>query len=149
MRVLRRGRTIIDGAEREPDNDTVNLTPLIDIVLIILIFFIMTATFDKMSGVEIERATADSAASVVGVRIRLTENRLIYWDAVRMSIAELSVRLKARLADEPDLSVIIEADRRADVETLLNVIDLVRDAGAERVLLGAAFAGDRDAYRTD
>jgi biopolymer transport protein ExbD len=122
------------------DEAEINITPMLDIVFIMLIFFIVTTSFVKEVGIDVNRPSnapvkEQKLSEVVPIEIDATgqirvKKRLVDVRAVRANIeSELAVR--------PDASVVVIADRNSDSGLLVRVIDQARMAGAENVSLAA------------
>ena len=122
------------------DEAELNITPMLDIVFIMLIFFIVTTSFVKEVGIDVNRPSnapvkEQKLSEVVPIEIDATgqirvKKRLVDVRAVRANIeSELAVR--------PDASVVVIADRNSDSGLLVRVIDQARMAGAENVSLAA------------
>ncbi len=126
------------------EEDTeLDMTPMLDIVFIMLIFFIVTTSFVKESGVTVNTPQASTAANQenANIFIAITATGEVWID--RRPVDPRSVRaLVARLhADNPEGSVIIQSDADAATGTLVDVMDQVRLAGVE----GIAIAAERSA----
>jgi biopolymer transport protein ExbD len=123
------------------DDTELDMTPMLDIVFIMLIFFIVTSSFVKESGITVNspRAQTASAQDSANIFIAITANGEIWID--RRPVDPRSVRaIVARLhADNPEGAVVIQADADAATRTLVDVMDQVRLAGVE----GIAIAADR------
>jgi len=125
---------------RESDEAIINITPMLDIVFIMLIFFIVTTSFVKESGVDMSRPSneppkTEKLSDVIFVRIDdigqiFVADRLSDIRAVRANIV-------SGLAQKPDASVVVAAARDADVGILVRVVDQARVAGAQQVSLVA------------
>ena len=122
------------------DEAEIYITPMLDIVFIMLIFFIVTTSFVKEVGIDVNRPSnapvkEQKLSEVVPIEIDATgqirvKKRLVDVRAVRANIeSELAVR--------PDASVVVIADRNSDSGLLVRVIDQARMAGAENVSLAA------------
>ena len=122
------------------DEAEINITPMLDIVFIMLIFFIVTTSVVKEVGIDVNRPSnapvkEQKLSEVVPIEIDATgqirvKKRLVDVRAVRANIeSELAVR--------PDASVVVIADRNSDSGLLVRVIDQARMAGAENVSLAA------------
>lgn len=132
MRQRRRRRATEDAA--------INITPLLDIVFILLIFFIVTTSFAKEFGVDMNRpANAPvkerERAELIAVRIEadgtvFVEDRAVDLRAVRANI-------ESGLARKPQASVVVVAHRAADAGLMVRVVDQARLAGAANVSLAA------------
>ena len=126
---------------RSDDEAEINITPMLDIVFIMLIFFIVTTSFVKEIGLDVNRPSnapvkEQKQSEVIAVRITetgqiLIQNRLVDIRAVRANI-------ESGLASKPDAAVVVIADRESDAGLLVRVIDQARVAGAEKVSLAAA-----------
>ena len=119
----------------DQEDAELNMTPMIDIVFIMLIFFIVTTSFVKETGIEVSRPSADTAerkekgSILVGVRADgeiWMDNRQIEKDAIRANVERM-------LAENPEASVVVVADKAADSGTLVQAIDQARQAGASGV----------------
>lgn len=112
----------------------IDLSPLIDVVFILLIFFIVTTVFVKESGVEVEKPAAATSQQMESelILIAITDRDEVMYD--RSNIGVEGVRSTvANLVRTSQRPVVIQADRRVSVELLVDVIDQARLAGAESV----------------
>lgn len=125
---------------RQSDEEVdVNLTPMLDVVFILLIFFIVTASFVKEAGIEVSRPAAETAvrqehASIIvaidargGVWI---DKRSVDLRAVRANVERLHLQ-------NPQGSVVIMADRASPNGALVEVLDQVRMAGVDKIAIAA------------
>ena len=121
------------------DDTEIDMTPMLDIVFIMLIFFIVTTSFVKESGVSVSTPQAQTAAQQenANIFIAITADGEVWID--RRPVDPRSVRaIVARLhADNPEGSVIIQSDEEAATGTLVEVMDQVRLAGVERIAIAA------------
>lgn len=124
-----------------PENGETELdmTPMLDIVFIMLIFFIVTTSFVKESGVSVASPRADSATpqQSANIFIAITAEGEVWVD--RRPVDPRSVRaIVARLyADNPEGSVVIQADEESSTRMLVEVMDQVRLAGVEGIAIAA------------
>jgi len=119
----------------------INITPMLDVVFIMLIFFIVTTSFVREIGVDVNRPSNEppkdqKLSEVITVRIDkagkiIVQGRIIDIRAVRANI-------ESSLAAKPEAPVVVVADRESDAGLLVRVIDQARVAGAETVSLAAA-----------
>ncbi len=127
--------------KRAAEEAEINITPMLDIVFIMLIFFIVTTSFVKELGVDLDRPSnapvkEEKRSEVIPVRIEangqiFVENRLVNVGAVRANIV-------TGLAAKPNATVVVIADRDADSGYIVTVVDQARVAGAGKVSLAAA-----------
>jgi biopolymer transport protein TolR len=121
----------------EGDDDLItgiNVTPLVDIVLVLLIIFMVTATYIVREAIEVDLPRAAHAGEAVGttLAIVLTRDGVLYLDGVRRSEAELAERTRAAVAKDKDTRAIISADRASLHGAVVRVIDVVKGEGVSR-----------------
>jgi biopolymer transport protein ExbD len=126
---------------REEGGDAaINLTPLIDMVFILLIFFAVNSTFVKITGVEVDQPVAKSItlqpASVL--LIAVTETGDVWIDKKSVDIRRVRGVVERLLLESPDASVVVLSDEASRTGLVVDVIDQARLAGADRVALAAA-----------
>ncbi|QFU75688.1 biopolymer transporter ExbD [Halioglobus maricola] len=121
------------------DDTELDMTPMLDIVFIMLIFFIVTTSFVKESGVTVNSPEAKTASSQenANIFIAITAEGEVWVD--RRPVDARSVRaIVARLhADNPEGSVIIQSDEDASTRMLVEVMDQVRLAGVKGIAIAA------------
>ncbi len=121
------------------DDTELDMTPMLDIVFIMLIFFIVTTSFVKESGVSVSTPQASTASQQdnTNIFIAITAKGEVWID--RRPVDPRSVRaIVARLhADNPEGSVIIQSDEDASTRMLVEVMDQVRLAGVEGIAIAA------------
>ena len=113
---------------------------MLDIVFIMLIFFIVTTSFVKESGIDMTRP-ADQPPKVEKISevifVKIDAMGQIYIKERPTDVRAVRANIESGLALKPDSSVVVAASRSADVGLLVRVVDQVRVAGAERVSLVA------------
>lgn len=122
------------------DEDTeINLTPMLDIVFIMLIFFVVTTSFIKESGIEINRPSAATAERKQrgNFLIAIEPNGQIWIDKRVVDIRAVRANVERLRAENPEGAVVIQADREANVGVLVEVMDQVRLAGVTNVSIAA------------
>ena len=126
------------------DDTELDMTPMLDIVFIMLIFFIVTTSFVKESGVTVSTPQAQTASQQENANsvIAITAAGEVWID--RRPVDPRSVRaIVARLhADNPEGSVIIQSDAEASTRMLVEVMDQVRLAGVEGIAIAADKSGE-------
>ena len=125
---------------RTEDEAEINITPLLDIVFIMLIFFIVTTSFVKEFGVDVSRPSSapvkeQKQSEIIAVRI--DENDQIFVQNRLVDVRAVRANIESGLANKPDATVVVVAHRQADAGLLVKVIDQARVAGAEKVSLAA------------
>ena len=128
------------SSEHSSDDTGIDLAPMLDFVMNLLIFFIITAVFVKEIGITVSRPNASNAekkeAGSIVVAIRpdgeiIIDSRVIDIRAVRANIERLH-------AQRPEDSVVVAADKGAHTGVLVNVIDQVRQGGVQNVSIAAS-----------
>ena len=112
----------------------INVTPLVDVVLVLLIIFMVTATYIVRASIEVELPRAAHGGEATGtiLSVILTRDGQVFLDGVRRTEQELVARTKDAVARDADARVIISADKGALHGAVVHLIDLVRGAGAKR-----------------
>ncbi|MEM8982314.1 MAG: biopolymer transporter ExbD [Pseudomonadota bacterium] len=131
------GRSIgkAPGAE-EGNEGEIDLTPMLDVVFIMLIFFIVTATFIKEAGIEVDRPNAITAAAKdASILVAIGPGNEIWIDRNETDPRSLRVDIERLYAENPKGSVIIQADKESNHETLVQVMEAARLAGVENVAI--------------
>ena len=116
-----------------------NIAPLIDMVFILLIFFLVTTSFVKETGVDINRPVASTAVSKAkaNIMIGITAEGRIYMEKREIDIRAVRANIERALAESPESQVIVVADRDSRTGTVVKVMDGCKLAGAVNVSLAA------------
>lgn len=117
----------------------INLTPLIDVVFILLIFFVVTSSFVKESGVDVSRPQADSATpqTSASIFVSVTAAGEVWIDRKVVAIRALRPLIAQLHEQNPQGSLVIVADRAAPTGLVVQVLDQARLAGISNVALAA------------
>jgi biopolymer transport protein ExbD len=126
-----------DGGEHGID-----LAPMLDFVLNLLIFFIITTSFVKEAGVEVNRADAETAVhrEKGNILIAIRPNGDIWMDRQQVDIRAVRPMIERLHVERPDDSVVIVADKASKTSVLASVMDAVRAGGIQEVAVAAAGA---------
>jgi biopolymer transport protein ExbD len=129
-------RSLIRNKEDDNSSD-IDLTPMLDVVFIMLIFFIVTATFIKESGIDITRPEAATAESKENVNILIAVNASneIWIDKRRIDKRSVRSVIERLRAENPKGAVVIQADKASTTETVTVVMDAARAAGVYDIAL--------------
>jgi biopolymer transport protein ExbD len=121
------------------DESEVNITPLIDIVFIMLIFFIVTATFVKEAGIDVNKPDAPTAEvkKKANILIAIDANNNIWLDRRKIDIRSVIPNIKRLRSENPQGSVVIQADEESKNKMLVEVMDAARQAGVTNIALAA------------
>ena len=129
-------RNAITSAVQE-ENDEINLTPMLDVVFIMLIFFIVTANFIKEPGLEINRPDSETAETQENAAISVGPTGEVWMDGRRIDVRQVKANVVKLLADNPQGSVVIQADEKAMADTIIQVMDGAREAGVNAISLAS------------
>ncbi|MUM77201.1 biopolymer transporter ExbD [Pseudodesulfovibrio sp. F-1] len=124
---------------RRSRRSDINMTPLIDIVFILLIFFVVTTSFVREAGVEVQRPSAQSAETMekANVILGLTAEGRIFVEGRPLDIRSVRAYMERFLAETPDGSVVIVADRDSSTGAAVQVLDQCRLAGVRNISIAA------------
>jgi biopolymer transport protein ExbD len=126
--------------EHNNTGNSVNMTPLIDVVFILLIFFVVTSSFVKESGIDVNRPTAQTAVRKERGNIIIAVNRdgEIWIDKKRSDLRSVRPQVERFKAENPEASVVILADEDSRTGVMVEVMDQVRLAGVSNVAIAAS-----------
>jgi len=118
--------------------ESIDMSPLLDVVFILLIFFIVTTVFVKETGVEIDKPQAMTAQQLeqTVILLAITDSGEVFYDASQIGIAGIRGTVE-QLLRKQDRPVVIQADKNVPTHVLLEVIDEAKLAGATTVNLAA------------
>jgi len=121
--------------ELERGQKEINITPLVDTVFLLLIFFMLTSSFIVMPGIKINLPKAVTAEAIKGKNIIITVNKenVIYLDEKPITPPELADFLAKTIRIEKDKPILIKADKDAQLGTVVEVWDICRKVGVEQI----------------
>jgi biopolymer transport protein ExbD len=124
---------------RKTTESEVNLTPMLDVVFIMLIFFIVTASFVKEAGIDISRPSAATAVRKErgNILVAITENNQIWIDRRQVDPRALRANIERMHAENPQGTVVIQADEKSENGLLVKVMDAARLAGVSNISIAA------------
>jgi biopolymer transport protein ExbD len=127
------------GMDRKSDEVELNMSPLIDMIFILLIFFLVTTTFVKESGVEVNRPVASSAESKeeTNIVIGVTKEGQVWIEGQPIDIRSVRSRMERFKHENPDGNVVITADKDSLFGDSIEVLDQVRLAQIKNVVVAA------------
>jgi biopolymer transport protein ExbD len=128
------------GRYEDPE---INITPMLDIVFIMLIFFIVTTSFTKETGTVIAKPTAEQAQALqsgtILIGVRLDDE--IWMAKRRIELREVRQMVERARSENPEGGVVIVADRGSRIGTVTQVIDQVKLAGVQGIAISAERPG--------
>ena len=128
-------RTIRGGSE----NVDVNMSPLIDMVFLLLIFFVVTTSFVKESGIDVQRSTAATAEVEVrgSIIIGVSSEGEVWIEGKKVDMRSVRGLVERALAEDSEAGVVVTADKASQTGDVVKVMDQCRLAGANNVSLAA------------
>src|SRR5690606_5960161 len=126
------------------DEAEINITPMLDVVFIMLIFFIVTTSFVKETGVEISRPSSSQAKEVKkgNILVAIKDDGAIWINKQQVDIRAVRSRVERMHAENPEANAVIIADRGSRTGDLVEVMDQIKSAGVPGISI-AAEKGER------
>ena len=123
----------------DEEEAAIDMTPMLDVVFIMLIFFIVTASFVKEAGIDVNRPEAATAVKKdrANILIAISDKGEIWINKRRIDVHAVQANIERLRAENPQGSVVIQADKKATTETLIKVMDASRAAGVYDVSIAA------------
>ena len=128
-----------EGTSSEEEETEIDLTPMLDVVFIMLIFFIVTASFIKEAGIDVNRPDAPTAERVedANILVAISSNDEIWIDRRLVDPRAIRANIERLHAENPKGSVVIQADKKSTNEMLVTVMDASRAAGVYNISIAA------------
>ncbi|WP_043770141.1 ExbD/TolR family protein [Algiphilus aromaticivorans] len=128
-------RELFSQAVEQEEESAIDITPMLDIVFIMLIFFIVTATFVKESGIDVNRPDANTATQQdrASILIAIDDTGAVFIDRRRVELDAVRANIERLHAENPQGTVVIQADENASTKQLVAVMDASREAGVYEV----------------
>jgi biopolymer transport protein ExbD len=120
-------------------NAEINISPLIDLVFLLLIFFMVTTSFVKETGVDVNRPSAATAeiSENTGIMIAVSKTGDIFFDRKKTDIRSIRSLVAKSLAENPKAQVIIVADTESQTGEVIQIMDECRLSGADSISIAA------------
>jgi biopolymer transport protein ExbD len=127
-----------DSSSEDSGDPGIDLSPMLDCVFILLIFFIVTTTFVEETGVEVDKPQAASSVQLekTSILIAITAKGEVVYGGREIGVGGVQTLVK-RMVQKEDVPVIIQADREAAAGVLVRVIDEAKLAGATKVSIAS------------
>ena len=124
----------------ESEETGIDLAPMLDFVMNLLIFFIITTSFVKETGIQVDRPLAATAVheDTGNILIAIRQNGEVWMDRKMVDMREVRPIIERLHIERPDDSVVVIADKQAAAGLLAQVMDQVKSAGIKDVAIGAA-----------
>jgi len=123
---------------RDDDETAVDMTPMLDIVFIMLIFFIVTTSFVKESGVTLDRPDPNQSqdqpkTKKKNIFVKIDSSNRITMDGLDVDIRAVRARVEQKRAQNPEAIAIIGVNSASETDILISVVNAAREAGVEKV----------------
>ncbi|AMK30995.1 Biopolymer transport protein ExbD/TolR [Pseudomonas putida] len=108
--------------------DSINITPLVDVLMVVLVMFILTATA-QVSGIQVQLPKASATVSLAQPKtkaISINDAGQVFLDAYPVTLQELEDRLRSEKARNPDFPLIVRGDAGVQYQKVVEVLDLLR-----------------------
>ena len=117
----------------------INMGPLVDMVFLLLIFFVVTTSFVKETGIDVQHSTAATAERKErgNIMLGISADGQVYMEGKRIDVRSVRALIERALAEDPESSVVIVADKDSSTGTVVQALDQCRLAGAMNVSLAA------------
>ena len=124
---------------RDDEGGDINMGPLIDLVFILLIFFVVTTNFTRETGIDVTKPKARTAVSQGNkvILVGISREGTIHAYGRQVNPERLQLLIQAEVQKRPDLAVVIVSDRQAEIGKAVQVMDICAQAGAKRVSISA------------
>ncbi len=121
----------------------INMGPMIDMVFLLLIFFVVTTSFVRETGIEVQRSTAATAEVMDHGTIMLGISAAghVYFEGKRVDVRSVRGLIERALAEDPEAGVVVVADKDSSTGVVVRAMDQCRLAGARAVSLAASREG--------
>ncbi|WP_077287011.1 ExbD/TolR family protein [Cognaticolwellia aestuarii] len=125
--------------QEQEESEEINMTPMLDVVFILLIFFIVTASFVKEAGIEVNRPEAATAVKKerANILVAISDKGEIWINKRRIDVRAVQANIERLKAENPQGTVVIQADKKATTDVLIKVMDSARAAGVYDVSIAA------------
>ncbi|MFQ3232124.1 MAG: biopolymer transport protein ExbD [Reinekea sp.] len=123
----------------DEEEATIDMTPMLDVVFIMLIFFIVTASFVKEAGIDVNRPEAATAVKKdrANILVAISAKGDIWINKRKVDVRAVQANIERLYAENPQGTVVIQADRKATTDVLIKVMDASRAAGIQDVSIAA------------
>lgn len=126
-----------DHSRKDGGEDDINLTPMLDIVFIMLIFFIVTATFVKETGLDVDKplATMQEKRALASILVAVSEDGEIWVDGREVEMGALRAVIAGLFAENPMGSMSIQADEESPARLIVDIVEEARAAGVDDIIV--------------
>jgi len=130
-------RKHIASVKQEEEDSEINLTPMLDVVFIMLIFFIVTASFIRESGLDAQRPDVDDTPQVTdedgAILVMVNGNDEVFVDNQSVDLRQVRPRIEAARAEDAERPMVIQLHADSTTRMLVSILDAANQAGMENV----------------
>ena len=122
--------------QQDQDGAEIDLTPMLDVVFIMLIFFLVVASFIKEAGVEVNRPDdnqPDDPEDSTSILVEVASDNQIWMENRRVDIRAVRANIQRLLAEDPEAPVTIKVEKGAEAGIVVDVADAARESGVAAV----------------
>lgn len=125
--------------KRKKDESNIDLTPMLDVVFILLIFFVVTASFLKEQAIDVRGQDPNNnppppdAETPQNILIEIDNNNFVYFNRERVDLSNVRARVAAHRAENPAASVMVRPQPNSSANTLVSTMNAARAAGATQI----------------
>lgn len=132
-------RRAIGKRQTEEEESAIDLTPMLDVVFIMLIFFIVTASFVKEAGIDVNKPDAITAVKMErgNILVAIDSRNQIWINKRQVDPRSVRANIERLHAENPQGTVVIQADKDSKNERLVQVMDAAREAGVYNLAIAA------------
>ncbi|TPH14215.1 ExbD/TolR family protein [Litorilituus lipolyticus] len=125
--------------QEQEEKEDIDMTPMLDVVFILLIFFIVTASFVKEAGIDVNRPEAATAVKKerANILVAISDKGDVWINKRKVDIRSVQANIERLKAENPQGTVVIQADQKATTDILIKVMDSARAAGVFDVSIAA------------
>jgi len=125
--------------QQNDDDSAIDITPMLDIVFIMLIFFVVTTSFVKESGIDVNRPSASTAErkETGSILVAISQDNIVWIDKRRVNPDAIRPNIERLHAENPEGAVVIQADKASTSGLLVKVMDQIRLAGVTNISIAA------------
>jgi len=138
-------RKPLSSSQAEEGETQINLTPMLDVVFIMLIFFIVTATFVKEHGLNVNQPDTDKPKTIdpdkKSILVKISHRDQVVIGGLNVDIRSVRANIERLHAENPEAPVVVQPHKNASTEKIVAVMDSARQAGVDNVQLGAVVGG--------
>ena len=127
----------------EQEEAEINMTPMLDVTFILLIFFLVTTSFVKPTGADVTEPTAITTKALQqgNILIGVTANNQVWMNKQKINLEDVRTRVEQAKSETPQGTVVVVADKDASTSEVVKVMDQARLGGAEKVWIATTKEG--------